>query len=77
MFFIVNESARFALVRRYSPVESSRRIIVQVFKEIQELQLFPWFARVPTCCNPADAPSRDGLCTAASTYGAQIVRYAF
>ena len=58
MFFIDNDSARFALISMNSPVEASADIILQVAKLDMIEPGLRWYARVPTVCNPADAPSR-------------------
>ena len=58
LWFLDNESAREALVKSYSPVDASREILWMVAKEEAETPTLPWFARVPTLSNPADAPSR-------------------
>ena len=59
VFWIDNEAARFGLVRGTSPVDGSRELITCVWGEISDSQIFPWFERVPSSGNPADAPSRD------------------
>ena len=56
--FIDNESARYSLMRGYSPVLDSSRIISESWTLDAELGSASWFARVPTCCNVADDPSR-------------------
>ena len=58
IFFIDNESARIALVRAYSPVLASLRILMACLKSDQDLQSKSWYARVPTFSNIADGPSR-------------------
>ena len=58
IYFIDNDSARVALVKQYSPVLSSLRILIQC-TTLDALHLMvPWYARVPTASNPADGPSR-------------------
>jgi len=59
--FIDNESARCGLIRAFSPVEHSLRIISTVTSlDIQD-GVLTWYERVPTASNPADAPSRGHL----------------
>ena len=58
VFFKDNESARLALVKAYSPVLASLRIVVQCIEWDFQNGCTPWYARVPTCCNVADGPSR-------------------
>ena len=56
--FIDNDSARFALIRGYSPVPASRALVETTWQELARAQAAPWFERVPSTGNPADAPSR-------------------
>ena len=58
IYFIDNESARIAMIRAYSPVLSSLKIIVQCVGWDYQHQSLAWNARVPTCANIADGPSR-------------------
>jgi hypothetical protein len=58
IWFIDNESARQAMIRAYSPVESSLLIIVDCVTFDYTYAVHSWHARVPTGCNIADAPSR-------------------
>jgi len=56
--FIDNDSARYSLIRGYSPVLDSSRMINESWLLDAELGVASWYARVPTCCNIADDPSR-------------------
>ena len=56
--FIDNDSARLSLIRGYSPVLDSSRIINETWLVDAEFGIASWYARVPTCCNVADDPSR-------------------
>ena len=56
--FIDNDSARYGLIRGYSPVLDSSRIISESWMFDAVLGTASWFARVPTASNIADAPSR-------------------
>ena len=58
LFFIDNESAKFGLISGSSPAQVSQELISAVWFQLVGVGAFPWFARVPSCCNPADAPSR-------------------
>ena len=58
VIFIDNDAARFGLVSGYSPVLASAALISVVWRLLAQLGTAAWFARVPTCCNPADGPSR-------------------
>jgi hypothetical protein len=56
--FIDNNSARFGLVRGYSPVLDSARLIGESWLCDARLGAASWYARVPTAANIADGPSR-------------------
>jgi hypothetical protein len=58
IFFIDNESAREALIRSYSPVWTSRELIVLAKVADVRIEANDWYARVPTGANIADDPSR-------------------
>ena len=57
-YFIDNESARLALVKSYSPCLPSLKIVMECLAWDQDSFSSPWYARVPTHSNIADAPSR-------------------
>jgi len=61
IFFLDNESARIALVRSYSPVLASLNIVMKVAALDYENNVDSWYARVPTCANVSDGPSRMSL----------------
>ena len=61
IFFLDNESARIALVRSYSPVLPSLNILMEVTSWDYKHSVDPWYARVPTCANISDGPSRMSL----------------
>jgi hypothetical protein len=56
--FIDNDSARFSLIRGYSPVLDSSRIINEVWLFDSRFAVASWYARVPTASNIGDDPSR-------------------
>ena len=58
IFFQDNESARECLIRSYSPVWSSRQLIVLSKIADASSNAIDWYARVPTSANVADGPSR-------------------
>ena len=58
LFFIDNDSARQALIKSYSPVLASLRIVLDCLKWDMDNQSNAWYARVPTASNIADGPSR-------------------
>ena len=58
LFFIDNESAKIALIRAYSPVLSSLRLVMESAAWDYHQQCGSWYSRVPTVCNIAEDPSR-------------------
>ena len=56
--YLDNEASKSALIKAWSHFDDANRIIKLYVDE--ELKYFwkPWFGRVPTHSNPADAPSR-------------------
>ena len=58
LFFIDNDSARFALVNMYSPVDSTASLLWRVAEADAEAVAISWYARVPSEANLADLPSR-------------------
>eukprot|EP00971_Amphidinium_carterae_P304567 6052307-Amphidinium_carterae.1 len=71
LVFIDNEAARCALVASYAGLEGAMRIIWRVAELTARTLVKPWFARVPSSSNPADAPSR-GWAVRAKKGGSQI-----
>ncbi len=64
LVFIDNESARLALVKSYSPVLASLKMVMEVAMWDYRHEVDSWYARVPTCANISDCVSRmspDGL----------------
>ena len=58
VFFLDNESARIAMIRAYSPVLCSLKIVVSCLKWDYDNKTIGLYARVPTPSSPGDAPSR-------------------
>ena len=58
IFWVDNESARCGLIRGASPIAPSQLLITRAWLGIATSESMPWFARVPSCGNPADDPSR-------------------
>ena len=58
LFFIDNDSARFALVNMFSPVDASAVLLWEVAAEDSITAAINWYARVPPESNIADDPSR-------------------
>ena len=58
IYFIDNEAARLALVKAYSPVLQSLKLVQDCLEWDRAYLGTPWYARVPSSSNPADDPSR-------------------
>jgi len=58
IIFIDNNSARYGLIRGYSPVRESAALIHETWLVDARLGCASWYARVPTASNIADDPSR-------------------
>ena len=58
LYFIDSESARWAMVKGYSPVFPSLMIVADCLSFDAKECSSAWYARVPTECNVADQPSR-------------------
>jgi hypothetical protein len=74
IYFIDNEAARLGLIKAYSPVLSSLKIIMQCLAFDFEHDALSWYARVPTAANLSDEPSRMLCKVAVGTFGATVVR---
>jgi len=72
VFYIDNDSARFGLIKAYSPSVQSN-LIISAFVNLElSLKVNSWFARVPSFSNPADEPSRLKFDNLLSAGGVQI-----
>jgi len=58
LVFLDNEAGREGLVKGFSPARFSRQILQAIAAEELKAQAWPWYARVSTHSNVADAPSR-------------------
>ena len=58
LYFVDNNAALQAMIRSYSPVLPSLELVMECLKWDLQAESSAWYARVPTECNPADAPSR-------------------
>ena len=59
LFFVDNQSSRFALIKGYSSVPKASAVIRAINEIIFQSFIVPWYAWVPTHSNIADAPSRN------------------
>ena len=58
IFFINSESARLALIKGYSPILPTLKILMSVIGWDCKNHCYPGYARVPTFSNISDGPSR-------------------
>lgn len=73
IYFVDNESAKISLVKGYSPISPSLSIIIQCLSWDYSNNSSSWVARVPTCANIADSPSRMKISELLKLMGARIV----
>ena len=74
LVFIDNDPARDSLIRGYSDSTASLALIYQYYDQERQWPSYPWFSRVPSYSNPADAPSRGDVLQASTLYKATIVQ---
>ena len=58
LIFVDNEAAKSALIRNYSPLVDATAMLSEVASWDMLLGCFPWYCRVPSKSNVADAASR-------------------
>ena len=73
IYFIDNDSARFALTAGYSISCESNRLIQFANRCESGCQTWSWYTRVPSLSNPADDPSRLILVPSPSNLWANVV----
>ena len=74
IYFIDNESARLSLVKSYSPILPSLKIVMNCIEWDFDHKSDAWYARVPTVCNISDGPSRMRIDGYLETLGPEIVQ---
>ena len=57
-FYIDNEAAKAALIRGFSPLLDASDLLFEIFEQDVLLRCLPWYSRVPSKSNCADAASR-------------------
>lgn len=72
LFFVDNEGVRFSLIKGASRAELSRDMVLGVARMVAHLCCLPWYLRVPSESNPADAPSRGDLEPALRVSGTKV-----
>jgi hypothetical protein len=58
LYFVDNDSARFAAIACYSPIRDSLDLLWQIALLDTDRHNISWYDRVPTLSNLSDAPSR-------------------
>ena len=58
LLFVDNDSARFALIKGYTPSVASARLVAAFWEMEACLASYCWIDRVPSASNIADGPSR-------------------
>ena len=74
LFFVDNESAKIALIRAYSLVVASLKMVMESAAWDHHNNCGSWYSRVPTVCNIADELSRMTVGEYLKSLGAKIVR---
>jgi hypothetical protein len=73
LFFVDSEPAKNSLVRGTSNAETCAKIVREFYQLVDESKVYPWFTRVPSFSNPADAPSRLDLQECVDLFGAEVI----
>jgi hypothetical protein len=73
LFYIDNDGVRYSLIRGCSHSTANNRILDFINRIEIENQSWSWYTRVPSCSNPADAPSRGVLQPGPGNHFAQVV----
>ena len=73
LYFIDNDSARYALIKLYSQVPSSCELLWEASALDVKFDTASWYARVPSASNPADGVSRLKFDEARALWNAEIV----
>ena len=72
VYYVDNDAARFGLIKAESDNVFSNALIKAFYHSELSCPTCPWFARVPSYSNVADAPSRGELFKCAEQFGASI-----
>eukprot|EP00971_Amphidinium_carterae_P134203 2659206-Amphidinium_carterae.1 len=70
LFFVDNEAARCALVASQTGLSEAMKILWESLRLVASHRMRPWYARVPSSCNIADAPSRHAYKEVEQRWGA-------
>ena len=58
IYFVDNDSARFACIKRHSDVPASMKLLYAISSVDLLIEGVAWYERVASSSNPADGPSR-------------------
>ena len=61
VFFVDNKSVRDSLLSARTKSEQCQIVLEAILRLEESMSLMAWCARVPTCADPGDAPSRGEL----------------
>ena len=73
LYFVDNNSARYAMIKGSSPLVHSAKIVENAWQLDSALGSSSWYARVPSPSNCSDGPSRGGFGNR-DLVGLQLVR---
>ena len=73
VFFVDNEAARLCMISFSTSSRAALRIVVGWGRIAAETMMKAWFARVPSCSNPADSASRGKCAEMEQRWGATRV----
>ena len=73
LYFIDNDSVRFGLIRGVADSPILAVLVHQYYLLEATTSTFPWYARVASHSNVADAPSRGKVDLVAELFGAQVI----
>ena len=74
IFMIDNEAVRHSLISSHSRLDEGMKMIWHSLGLIARMAMRPWYARVPSACNIADAPSRGNTSELDEKWGARRVK---
>jgi hypothetical protein len=73
IFFVDSEPAKFCLIRGTSHSPHCANLVRAILLTDASLLMWPWYTRVPSASNPADAPSRLDTVSACREFDAMCV----
>ena len=70
--FVDNNGVRDPLIKGTSPIPNLFAILALIASTVRALDITPWYTRVASASNPADAPSRQQAHECAKDIGAEL-----